>query len=258
MNKIYKLAKKINTAKTEGGVIKLEETDVIKSIKEAYEFQDIVAEISNMNRCGWKVGATSYKAQKELNTKEPVIGPVFKEYIFNSPANFSVFSDQNTSVECEFAFKFKKDLPFKKGKYNLKEILSAIDCLVPVIEIIGSRYKSGFKNIGAIKLITDMVVHIALIIGNEINKWENIDLNKQNITLYKNGTKIVNGNSSEVLGSPFNVVEWAVNHLSSRRKSINKGDIISTGTCTGIVPIFTGDKILADFNEIGVVELNIS
>ena len=145
MNKIYKLAEKLNTAKTEGGVIKLEETDVIQSINEAYEFQDIVAEISNMNRCGWKVGATSYKAQKELNTKEPVIGPVFKEYIFNSPANFSIFSDQNTSVECEFAFKFKKVLPSKKNKYNLEEILSAIDCLVPVIEIIGSRYKSGFK-----------------------------------------------------------------------------------------------------------------
>ena len=66
MNKIYKLAEKLNTVKQNGGVINIEETDVIQSIHQAYEFQDIVVEISNMIRCGWKVGATSYNAQKEL------------------------------------------------------------------------------------------------------------------------------------------------------------------------------------------------
>ena len=65
MNELYKLAKKMNNAKYNGTLIDLSETDSIKSIKEAYAFQDTITDISGMKISGWKVGATSTKAQKE-------------------------------------------------------------------------------------------------------------------------------------------------------------------------------------------------
>ena len=73
----------------------------------------------------------------------------------------------------------------------------------------------------------------------------------------ENDTKIVDGIGSEVLGSPFNVLEWSINHLSKYKKTINKGDIITTGTCTGITPVLPGDNIIADFYELGKIKLNI-
>ena len=257
MDKLYELAKKINNAKNNGTQIELAETDSIKSIKEAYNFQDIITEVSGLKASGWKVGATSIKAQKKLNTIEPVTAPVFQEYIYESPANFQQLFDQEISIECEFAFKFKSEILPKNGIYSLDEILSKIESVIPVIEIIGTRYKSGFKNIGPIKLITDMVIHVALIKGKNYKNWQNIDFKEHKISLFKNRTKIVDGNGSEVLGSPLNVLEWVINHLSYRRKAVKNGDIISTGTCTGIVPILPGDKIKADFSDLGVLELNI-
>ena len=88
--------------------------------------------------------------------------------------------------------------------------------------------------------------------------WENINLPEQNVELYKNESKIISGYGSDVLGSPLNVLEWSINHLSKRGKHINPGDIISTGTCTGIIPIFPGDNIVANFVGLDTIKLNIS
>ena len=103
-----------------------------------------------------------------------------------------------------------------------------------------------------------MVVHKGLVKGIEINKWEDINLAEQNIELYKNGSKIISGYGSNVLGSPLNVLEWSINHLSERGNSINPGNIISTGTCTGIIPISQGDEIVANFIGLDIIKLNIS
>jgi len=258
MNKIYNLANKLIDAQINGKVISPSEYNFLKTIEEAYNFQDISEKILKTEKIGWKIGATSLTAQKYLNTREPVTAPIFKNHCYQSPTTITIFTNQNTSVECEFGFKFKKHLPPKTKKYNLNEIISAIDCLIPVIEIIASRFKGGFQNIGPIKLIADMVVHAGLVKGREINKWENINLTEQNVELYKNGSKIISGYGSDVLGSPLNVLEWSVNHLSERGKSINPGGIISTGTCTGIIPIFPGDNIVANFVGLDTIKLNIS
>ena len=258
MNKIYKMANKLIDAQISGKVISRSEYNFLKTTEEAYNLQDISEKILKKEKVGWKIGATSLTAQKYLNTQEPVTAPIFGDYCYQSPATIAIFNNQNTSVECEFGFKFKKHLPPKAKKYNLNEIVSAIDCLIPVIEIIASRFKGGFENLGPIKLIADMVVHRGLVKGIEINKWENINLTKQNVELYKNGSKITSGYGSQVLGSPLNVLEWSVNHLSERGKSINPGNIISTGTCTGIIPIFPDDKIVANFVGLDTVKLNIA
>ena len=258
MNKIHSLSNKLIDAHIKGKVISSSEYNFLKSIKEAYKFQDISEKLLKMKRIGWKIGATSLKAQQYLNTKEPVTAPIFKDYCYQSPSTITIFTKQNSSVESEFGYKFKKHLPPKAKKYDLYEIISAIDCLIPVIEIIASRFKGGFENLGSIKLIADMVVHAGLVKGREINKWENINLPEQNVELYKNESKIISGYGSDVLGSPLNVLEWSINHLSKRGKHINPGDIISTGTCTGIIPIFPGDNIVANFVGLDTIKLNIS
>ena len=91
-----------------------------------------------------------------------------------------------------------------------------------------------------------------------INLTANAQHNFKGRVLDKNGLKIISGYGSDVLGSPLNVLEWSINHLSERGKSINAGDIISTGTCTGIIPILQGDKIVANFIGLDTIKLNIS
>jgi len=102
MNKIYSLANKLINAQINGKVISSSECNFLKSINEAYNLQDISEKLLKMERIGWKIGATSLKAQQYLNTKEPVTAPMFKNYCYQSLSTITIFTNQNTSVECEF------------------------------------------------------------------------------------------------------------------------------------------------------------
>ena len=59
MNKIHSLSNKLIDAHIKGKVISSSEYNFLKSIKEAYKFQDISEKLLKMKRIGWKIGATS-------------------------------------------------------------------------------------------------------------------------------------------------------------------------------------------------------
>ena len=66
MNKIYNLANKLIDAQINGKVISPSEYNFLKTTEEAYSFQDISEKIFKIEKVGWKIGATSLKAQKYL------------------------------------------------------------------------------------------------------------------------------------------------------------------------------------------------
>ncbi len=257
MNKLEALANSLSQARMKGGVVPLSAAAGIDSIETAYRVQRIAEQLSGMARAGWKVGATSKTAQQVLNTKEPVTAPIFVPLCFQSPCEVAIFCGQGASVESEFGFRFSRELPARDDVYYMEEVLSAVDVLVPVIEVIGSRFKGGFGHIGPVRLVADMVAHTALVTGPEVTGWQELDLTSQSVTLFKNGKRFAEGTGADVFGSPLLVLEWIANHLSRRGESIAAGEIISTGTCTGISPVAPGDQLVADFGDIGTVDLRI-
>jgi len=52
-----------------------------------------------------------------------------------------------------------------------------------------------------------------------------------------------------------NVLLWLANRQSSQGRGLKAGDIVSTGTCTGLDPVQPGDHVRADFGELGTVEI---
>jgi 2-keto-4-pentenoate hydratase len=47
-----------------------------------------------------------------------------------------------------------------------------------------------------------------------------------------------------------------VNHQSARGKGLTAGEIVSTGTCTGLDSVHPGDVARADFGALGMVEID--
>ena len=64
------------------------------------------------------------------------------------------------------------------------------------------------------------------------------------------------GNSKNVLKNPINSIKWMANQLAKKNIYVPKNYYISTGTCTPATPINEGDKIIADFNDIGLIRFN--
>ena len=65
------------------------------------------------------------------------------------------------------------------------------------------------------------------------------------------------GNSNNVLNNPLNSLRWLLNTLSKQKKYLKKGTYVSTGTCTSEIPVSKNDFVIADFDSLGIVELQL-
>ena len=80
-----------------------------------------------------------------------------------------------------------------------------------------------------------------LVVGNLITQWESYgSAIKENEMFLESISKRVDG---------------LVNALSRRGIDLNAGEIVSTGTCTGIVYLEQGQKAVADYGALGAIEV---
>ncbi len=252
------LADLLWNARTSGGLVPPQAAAGLDSIEAAYRVQDRIEALAGMPRYGWKVGATSKAAQQLLDTDRPVTAPMFAPFCFDTPAEVAFFAAHNASVESEFAFRFARDLPPRRKPYSLEEVLDAVDALLPAIEIVGGRFRGGLQSIGPYRLIADMAIHTAFVSGQETTHWRGTDLRSHSVSLFKNGKLEATGTGADVLGDPLLVLHWTANHLSARGEPILAGQIVTTGTCTGLAPVSHGDSLTADFGTLGAVRVRIA
>ena len=70
-----------------------------------------------------------------------------------------------------------------------------------------------------------------------------------------NGALHGTGTGDRALGDPMNVLLWLANQQSAAGRGLKAGEIVSTGTCTGLDAVRPGDHARADFGELGMVEI---
>lgn len=246
------LAQELWDARRLGRTISAARDDLPETVVEAYDVQEAIVELSGLPRCGYKVGSTSKEAQKLLATDEPGAGVLLAPFVHESPARIKTAPEHMPAVEGEFAFRIGRDLPWRGEPYRMGEIANAIESVAGAIEVVGTRFSGGLKGKGRLLTTADGGVNIALATGNW-TKFREQDLRGHPITMIINGELKGTGTGSRALGDPLNVLLWLVNHLSKRRIGLKAGEIVSTGTCTGLDPVQSGDIARADFGIFGAV-----
>ena len=257
-NTLETLAHALWQARTSGGRVPVPAAAGLSSAEDAYRVQHIIEAMAPMPRFGWKVGATSEAAQRSLDADGPVTAPMHSPFCFESPAAVNIFPEQSAGVECEFAFRFRRGLPARTRDYDLDEVLEAVGGVLPAIEVVGGRFEDGLSGIGKPRLIADMSAHTAFVHGPERADWRSMDIKSHRVNLYRNGAPAAEGVGSNALGDPLLVLLWTANHLSRRGESIEAGQVVTTGTCTGITPVSHADRFTADFGTLGQVEVTIA
>ena len=258
MSEQERLAELLYEAARDGSLVPRSAGDCLDSVETAYAVQRLARKMDGLPMGGWKVGATSIEPQRLLGAREPATAPMFQPNCLTSPATVAVFPNQSPCVEGEFAFRFSRSLPPRRDDYALEEVLEAVDSVLPAIEVVGCRFEGGFDGLGALRLVADATAHTAFVSGRPSIGWRNMDLNAHRATMYRNGVKISEGTGASVLDGPLSVLLWTANHLSRLGDSIEAGEVITTGTCTGITPVSPGDTVVADFGGLGKVELRIA
>ena len=249
------LARILWEARRDGHVVPSDAISAPASIEEAYAVQEEIAALSGFAVCGFKVGSTSLEAQRILGTAEPGSGLILAPYLLRSPASFAIAPSQMPAVEGEFALRFGRDLPVRASAYTYDEAADAVDAIAGAIEVVGSRIAGGLAGKGRSLITADGGANIALLVGAWTPYRRNIDLKSCSVAVRINGEERGRGQGAEALGDPMNVMVWLTNHQSKRGRGIKAGDIVSTGTCTGLARVSPGDHVVADFGQLGKIEL---
>ncbi len=219
---------------------------------EGYAVQSAMAALQPHAVFGWKIAATSAAGQAHIGVDGPLAGRVFTDRVLQNGAEVSLHNNLMLVAEIEFAFRFAHALLPRATPYSVDDVLDAVACVHPSIEVPDSRY-DNFVTAGAPQLIADNACANLFVLGPRANAWRDFDYINEEIKVTLNGAAVDSGFGRNVLGDPRVGLTWLVNELSSIGIACEKDQIVTTGTCRVPVTVKPGDRIEADFAVLGKV-----
>jgi 2-keto-4-pentenoate hydratase len=247
------LAEDLWAARTGGGVIAVTPAREPTGAAAAYEVQAAMRQLAGLPQVGWKIGATTAATQALLAVDEPLIGPLFAPHVHQSGAEVKLEAAHRPGLESEFLVALAADLPPRARPYERDEAAAAVDFLAPAFEIIGCRFEGGLVGKGVL-VIADGGANAAIVRGEPVREWRRFDLGDRPVRLSLNGDEVASGSSSDlVFGDPVGAIAWLANQPALAGRGLKRGDLVMTGTCTGLTQIQAGDRAEADFGELGQV-----
>lgn len=197
---------------------------------------------------GWKTGASGPDV-------EPIAAPLPASLIGPAPAELPASRFHAIGVEAELTFRFARPLPPRGRPYERDEVLAAIESLYPAIEVVDSRMGAWGQQDDLWKL-ADNQINGYFLYGASVADWRARDLEHAPVELLIDGEIAVShANGGNPAGDPLRVVIWLANHLAGTREGLKAGDIVTSGSCTGLVWVSPGAHVVARFPGIGEAEV---
>ncbi len=219
---------------------------------DAYRIQEALIARTGWQTAGWKVGATDARIQERLSISEPFGGRLLGHARWVDGAVVALGHDRPVFAEAEIAVRLKARLG--PGE----DPASAVEVLFPAIEIVSPRF-ADLIAAGGLQVIADNAGHDHFVAGApEHDDWDASRLPALAVTLRVNGEVAATGSPAAVLGHPFNSLTWLAEHTVARGVSLGAGEVVTTGSCIGMVPVRAGDHLEADFGEFGQVRVDLA
>ena len=219
------------------------------SAADAYAIQDAVVDGTGAVG-GWKVGAKS-------PTAEPTCSPLCAAWIVNSPAAFDADAFRQHGIEAELAFTLARDLPPSERAYGEHDIAAAIATVHPVIEVVDSRF-TDMAAVDALSQLADSLSHAALVVGSGIALPATFDITRQSVELRFDDAPEYAGVNTNPAGHPFRLLAWLANHAAARRGGLRRGDVVTTGSWSGLRFAGRHARVRASFAGVGDVAVSFA
>ena len=227
-----------------------------RNLAEAYAVRDRVVALHGRPTGGWFCAATNQVIQDMMALEEPYYAYLIADHILPSPARLRVADHPPMVLECEFAFRVDRDLPPRDEPYSRAEVEEAVATVHPAIEVVAGHLENWPVQ-DIFSVIADNGTDGALVHGEGVAEWRDLDLVNMAVSLMLNGARVRGGRGMSVFGDPFESFVWLVNALSRDGHGLEEGAICNTGTVTEICWISPGDEARAEFEGLGSVTLEV-
>jgi len=224
----------------------------------AYRAAALVADRLGWPVAGWKIAATRPEMQRALRTTMPIYGRVFAPFVHDSPARLAHATLLHPVSECELVARLGADLPPRRQPYTQAEVEAAIASLHPGVEVAECRFvpDAAFPPLAAI--LADGSGSGSVVLGPPIPGWRQLDVAGQEVVLRIDGTERRRGRVADAIGDPLEPLTWLASALSQAGTGLVAGQIVSTGTITGMLRARAGETHVADFGPLGEVRVTFA
>ncbi|MFK3704924.1 fumarylacetoacetate hydrolase family protein [Klebsiella sp. NPDC088457] len=152
-------------------------------------------------------------------------------------------------IEAEIFVRLSHDLtecPHLSCAYN------AIDAWLPGIELCDTRWIDGDK-VDPLLRLADRQLNRALIMGEQLKFRQHPNWNEMNVSLQVNGVLQVGTKNQHPFGDPLSSLPWLAAHAAAQSTPLQAGDLIATGSWSGLFWAPEKARIEATFAGMGSV-----
>lgn len=213
----------------------------------AYAIQDATLSATGPV-AGWKVGAKSPQA-------EPHCAPLPTSGLHASGVTLAGPAWRWRCVEVEVAFRLGRDLDPHGKLLRPGELAEAFDAILPVMEVVESRLAEG-RAADPLAHLADLQCHGALVMGSPCALHPSeLDLRTVEASLSFGAVSAARTHGGNPEPDVWRLLAWLAVHCASRGQPLRAGQIVTTGSCTGLLTAPIGTTVHGEIAGVGAVEL---
>lgn len=245
MSKVSEAADLLVAARSNGRLVAWR--DILPSDRAAaYTIQDAtLARIGPIG--GWKVGASNPEA-------EPICAPLPASCLLGSGARLG--TGVLRGVEAEVALRVARALTIDDAALPDRELARAFDAAYPAIEVVETRLED-WSSSEPLAQLADLQSHGALLMGPAATvSIASIDLRsvEAHIAIGDGVNKRTTGGNPA--GDIWRMLRWLIRHCAERGVPLLPGQIVTTGSCTGMIFAQAGASVRARLEGFGDVAVD--
>jgi 2-keto-4-pentenoate hydratase len=215
------------------------------TLAEAFEVQRQVAALRAARGealAGYKIGCISEAVQRQLGLDRPAFGRLFTTEVYRSGVVLDPAAFDGLAIEGELAVRIAGDL--------------SIASVFPVIELHNNVFRGAVPT--SQELIANNALHAGVVLpSREIPCSDPSELNREMISVFRNGELLGSANGGAITGGPFASLAKVAEHLASAGGALKPDQIVLTGSPLPLYPARTGDHIVVRGPQATEVELSV-
>ena len=199
---------------------------------------------------GWKVGAKGPQA-------EPTCAPLPASGLLPSGCSVASPTGAMRGMELEVAVQLGRDLHTHGRLPDAAELASAIDAVLPVIEVVETRL-ADWRGSDPLAQLADLQSHGVLVMGAPVAvRRSDLDLRQVRASLAFDGQPVADTRGGNPAQDLWRLLAWLAMACAHRGQPLRAGQIITTGSCTGMLFAPQGARVVGEIQGLGRVELRV-
>ena len=217
--------------KTEDNVYKIQEI-VFKSIIES----------NNDSVAGYKGAITAAAQIARFKAPGPATAPLLKSGLteikdVSVPLSLEYFPGM--MLEAEFTFKTAVPITSPvKDEEELKKLIASVHASIEIPKL----YFTDMSKLGFFDLVSAGAGSKNFVVGTAHNT--DLDVDSMQVIMTRDGTVVIEGKGTDVLGGPWKSLLWMVNNILVRQGPIEAGQYLMTGAMGSMIPAQPGEYVL--------------